>query len=216
MKQTGIFLTAFGLLLVAVTAHADKAVKFSGDLVADALTPKYAKVVDKFFSKDARGREAFACFQGDLLSLHKGQKVGVGVDCLSIAIIEDTTSGDTTGGTPDFGPIANTADASAAIDAVTFFFFPGGRLISDGSTTVRPFFVGVGNGDGTSGEGSVTHMTGSIPGETPSVVAGTRRFRKLANKGNVRLSGAVNLGLEGSIFFSCLFVIQDNDGHVPG
>jgi hypothetical protein len=216
VKATTPILTAIAISLMATTAQADKAVKFSGDLVPDALRPRYARVVDKFFKDDARGREEFACFQGDLLSLHKGQKIGVGVDCLRIAVIDDTTSGDTTGGMPDFGMIANTIDASVAIDAVTFFFFPGGHLVSDGWTTVRPFFAGIGNGDGTPDEGSVSHLTGSIPGEAPTVVAASGRFSKLVNKGNVRLSGAVNLGLEGSLFFSCLFVIQDNLGHVPG
>lgn len=208
-RPATMIVTAFTLLAITVPAYADIPIKFFGDLVADELSPKYAKVVDKFFENDPRDREDFACFEGNLLSLFHGGKVGVGVDCLNLGQIPDTTTGDT----PNFGTIVNTLDASVAIDAVTFFFLPGGYLVSDGNTSVRPFFQGVGNGDGTPGAGSVTHMTGSIPGKTPTVVAATGFYRKLKNGGNVRLSGAVNLGLpDGRVFFSCLFVIQKNHG----
>jgi len=210
VRRITVVIGALILLALALPAQADIAVKFFGDSVPDELSTEYEAVVNNFFGEDPRERSAFACFQGDLLDLQNGRLVGIGVDCLSTAIIDDFTGGATD--PPEFGPISNTADVSAVIDAVTFFFLPGGYIVSDGFTTVRPFFVGYGNGDGSDNEGSVTHLTGSIPGEAPSIVAATGRFSKLTDKGNVRLSGAVNLGLEGSVFFSCLFVIQNGPG----
>jgi len=210
-RQITVMLTAFILLALALPAHADIPVKFFGDIVANELSPKHAKVVDKFFAADPRNRSAFACFQGDLLNLRHGRKVGVGVDCLRIGSIEDATTG-VPKDEPVVDMIMNTVDLHLVIDAVTFFFLPGGHIVSDGFTTARPFFKEVGNGDGTADEGSVTHMTGSIPGKTPNIVEATGIYRKLKNRGNVRLSGAVNLGLKDSVFFTCLFVIQK--GHV--
>lgn len=210
VKLITVVIGVFILLALALPAQADIAVKFFGDIKPDQLSPKYAQVVDEFFDndEDERLRTDFNCFQGDLLDLQNGRKVGVGVDCLSVAGVGDTT----TGVVPGFGTVANTIDLSAVIDAVTFFFLPGGHIVSDGFTTVRPFFAGVGDGDGTDNEGSVTHISGSIPGEAPSIVAATGRFSELENTGNVRLSGAVNLSLPSSTFFSCLFVIQNGPG----
>jgi hypothetical protein len=214
LKKLKLMLVALSILALPLPVYADIPLKFVGDLTADALSPQYEAVVNDFFDNDPRSRGDFQCFEGNLLNLHNGKKVGVGVDCLSVAGIADTTSGDTTGGTPDFGLVQNTVNLSAAIDAVTFFFLPRGHLVSDGLTTVRPFFEGIGNGDGTAGEGSVTHLTGSIPGEAPTIVDGSGPFTKLVGVGNVRLSGAVNLSLPSSTFFSCLFVIQfDNLGN---
>lgn len=107
----------------------------------------------------------------------------------------------------------NSINLSVAIDAVTFFFLPGGRIVRDGNTSVRPFFEGVGDGDGTADEGSATHITGSVPGKAPTIVAAKGIYRKLKNRRNVRLSGAVNLRWPDSrVFFSCIFVIQNGKG----
>ncbi len=203
-----MFVLTLTLLALALPAYADIPVKFFGELTPNALDAEFETVVNDFFNNDPRNRGDFACFQGDLLNLTTGNPIGTGIDCLSIAPINDTTNGDTTGGVPDVGVINNTVDVSLVIDAVTFFFLPGGYIINDGLTTVRPFFEGVGNGDGTDNEGSVTHITGSVPGESASIVSATGRFANLENSGNVRLSGAVNLGLPGTVFFSCIFVIQ--------
>lgn len=215
VTPTSVIVTTFTLLALALPAHADIPVKFFGALVADELSPKYAYVVDKFFENDPKGRDrnSFLCYEGQLLSLYNGRKVGVGVDCLNLGPVEDTTTGDT----PNFGTVENTIDLSVAIDAVTFFFLPGGYIVSDGNTTVRPFFNGVGNGDGSPGEGSVTHLTGSIPGKTPTIVAATGIYRKLIDRGNVRLSGAVDVSQFAPpdstlMFFSCIFVIQKGYG----
>lgn len=210
-RPTAVIVFAFTILALALPAHADIAVKFFGEIEKDQLSPKFKAVVDNFFDNDSRVREGFFCYQGDLLDLQNGRKVGTGVDCLSIAGIDDHTTGDTDTDPlpPDFGQLSNTADVSAAVDAVTFFFLPGGYIVSDGLTTVRPFFEGIGNGDGTDDEGMVTHITGSVPGQTPNIVAATGRFSRLADTGNVRLSGAVNLGdAPDVLFLSCLFVIN--------
>ena len=207
-KLVAMMVTAMTVFALTIPAYADIPVKFFGDLVANDLSPKYAKVVDKFFENDPRNRNDFACFEGKLLSLYHGGEVGVGVDCLNTGPVDDTTMGFT----ENFGDVVNTVDLSVAIDAVTFFFLHGGYIVSDGNTSVRPFFQGVGNGDGTPDEGSVTHITGSIPGKASTIVAAKGIYRKLKNRGNVRLSGAVNLGLpDNRVFFSCIFVIQKGD-----
>lgn len=187
------YIVSIGTLILLFTltlpAHADIAVKFLGDIEPNNLSPKYDDVVKEFFDDDPTNL-GFNCFQGDLLGLQNGWKVGVGVDCLNVTGKED----------------------GAEIDAITFFFFPGGHIVNSGKTTVRAFFSGVGDGDGSPGEGSVTHLTGSIPGELPTIVDASGKFSKLVDKGNVRLSGAVDLSLPNSIFFSCLFVIQNGPG----
>ncbi len=208
-RPTAVIVFAFTILALALSAHADIAVKFFGELEKDQLSPQFNAVVDNFFDNDSRVRDDFFCYQGDLLDLQNGRKVGIGVDCLSIAQIEDTTTGIAVPDPPNLGLLSNTVNASAAVDAVTFFFLPGGYIVSDGLTTVRPFFADIGNGDGTADEGSVTHITGSVPGQTPNIVAATGRFSRLTNTGNVRLSGAVNLGnAPDVVFLSCLFVIN--------
>ena len=82
------------------------------------------------------------------------------------------------------------------IDAVTFFFFPGGHIVADGYTTVRAIFDDIGNGLDGNGEAGVlvqiTHLTASIPGKQSNIVDASGRFRGLVGTGHVRLSGAVN------------------------
>jgi hypothetical protein len=78
-------------------------------------------------------------------------------------------------------------------------------------TTVRPVFDGVGTGDADGPFGEVTHITGSIPGTGSNIVAASGRFKKLKNRGQVRLSGAVNTDSffdTGEMAFSCIFVIR--------
>lgn len=219
---TGVALAALAL---AVPAQADIAVKFVGDLVAGNLSPETEEVVLEYFDEEDLADIDFACYQGDLRDLETRKIVGIGVDCLRPEVVTDTTGGATTPVFPPaiLSPVANTVDASAAVTAVTFFFFPGGYIVNEGRTSVRPFFQGVGNGDGTTVATTVTHITGSFPGTGSTVTDASGRFSKLAGKARVRLSGAVDLtnfdplGTGNTrIFFSCLFVIENGKGKGQG
>jgi len=134
-----LMLSIFVLLAVAVAvpANADMAVKFIGTAdatPADELGPEIAEAIEDT-GVDVAG---FACFELPLVDLETGRTVGIGVDCLN--------------------PFDDTGDANGAgiqIEAKTFFFFPKGVIVNHGCTSVRPFFLGV-------GDAGVTHMTGSI------------------------------------------------------
>ena len=116
-----------------------------------------------------------------------GNKIGTGVDCLHI---DDNAV--------DFDYIELTAHS--------FFLLPGNNsFVSSGTTTVRAFRPGIGQGDRGDGQGMITHMTGSLP-VSNNVVGGTGRFANVP--GMVRLSGAVDLSAFdiGDIFFNCIFI----------
>ncbi|MGB3563918.1 MAG: hypothetical protein WBH85_10975 [Thermoanaerobaculia bacterium] len=225
MSRGIVFGVAMAVLALAVPAQADIAVKFVGELTAGNLSPEISAAVTDFFSSNPQNQADFACYEGDLVHLETRNVVGVGVDCLRPSTLVDTTSGIPTPviTQPNFNtlPLVNTANVSVAIEAVTFFFFPGGHIVTTGFTTVRPFFVDVGDGDGTTVETTVTHMTGSFPGAGPTVIEASGRFSNLEDTARVRLSGTVDLSQfapPGStrIFFSCLFVIENGKGKGQG
>ena len=190
-----------GALLLAVPAHADLAVQLGGTALANDfsdLTIAQQQVIEDFFADPdlagGRAMEDFLCYVLPLEGLESGVTIGIGADCLRIFdVAEDATPG------------VSAPAISPMIDAVTFFFLPGGHFTADGMTSVRPFFTGVGDAGG-----EVTHMTGSIPPSSGpgGIVDGSGRFA--GSTGNVRLSGAVNLSdffTSGNpIFFSCLFI----------
>ena len=197
MKRRIIFILALSILTPALPVQADIPVIFRGtiaptDFTDPAVDGGRAAFVRGFFANDPRSLGDFACFKAGLFDPASGKRVGAAFDCLGITAVDEKPNG-------------NTADVSLQIDAVTFFFLNGrGRIVADGMTSVRPFFAGVGNGDG-----AVTHMTGSFPGNAPGVVAATGEFKRLVGRADVRLSGAVNLGLSNGVFFSCIFVIEE-------
>ena len=123
-----------------------------------------------------------ACFNVDLVDAKTGNIIGTATDCLS------SISGSST-------------DNGLMLTGTTFFFFPGGTLISQGMTTVQPVLHG---------SADFTHITGAVPSSGDnSVVYGDGKFKKAA--GPVRLSGAVNLsalGSDGQITFDCVFIID--------
>lgn len=215
MRSACVTILIIAVLAIAVPAQADIAFKLEGELTAGDLSDETEAVVDAFFAglpdDDDREQSNFACFEGDLLNLETGRVVGIGVDCLWVTgAPADATPGVATIDDGDGNQIA----ISPQIDAVTFFFLPGGYLVNDGLTTVRPFFVDIGDGDGR-----YTHMTGSMPGDTPTVVYATGRFAKTAGRVSVRLSGAVNtsrLFTDGIIDFSCMFVVENGRGKGQG
>jgi len=123
-----------------------------------------------------------ACFDLDLVDVKTNRVIGAASDCLS-----------------DISPSAS--DDGLMLTGTTFFFFPGGTLISQGLTTVQPVLHGSPN---------FTHITGAIPspGEN-GVIFGDGRFRHAA--GPVRLSGTVNLSdldSAGLITFDCVFILE--------
>jgi hypothetical protein len=204
MNKKLVSLMVLGVaLLLAAPVHAGIAVQMEGTATANAfsaLSSDQQQVIADFFANPstAKGRvlEDFLCYVLPLADLESGATIGTGADCLRIfGVEEDGTPGVTD---PAISPM---------IDAVTFFFLPGGHFTADGMTTVRPFYAGVGDAGG-----EVTHLTGSIPASSgPSgIVGGSGEFAGAAGK--VRLSGAVNLSnffSDGNpIFFSCLFVAE--------
>ena len=121
------------------------------------------------------------CFDMDLIDAKTGNVIGRGSDCLS----DIAPSGDGGG---------------LMMTATTFFYFPGGTLVSRGRVTVQPVLTG---------SAEFTHITGAVPSPYDNnVVYGDGKFKKAY--GSVRLSGAVNLSAfgTGSITFDCLFVID--------
>ncbi|MEN8251222.1 MAG: hypothetical protein ABFS32_19975 [Bacteroidota bacterium] len=123
-----------------------------------------------------------SCFDADLIDVKTGNVIGTATDCLSSIEGSETDNG-------------------LMLTGTTFFFFPGGTLVSQGLTTVQPVLHGSVN---------FTHITGAVPsyGEN-SVVYGDGKFKNAA--GPVRLSGAVNLSAllsNGRITFDCVFIID--------
>jgi hypothetical protein len=122
------------------------------------------------------------CFDVDLIDAKTGNAIGNASDCLS-------------------GITASVTDNGTMLTGTTFFFFPGGTLISQGLTTVQPVLHG---------STDFTHITGAVPSPTDDgVIYGDGKFKNAA--GPVRLSGAVNLGLlnsDGKITFDCVFIID--------
>jgi len=220
-RRTVLFLAV--LALASVGAQADIAVEFGrgGELIfaldfSGDVSERQQVVID-FFEDDPRELSSFLCYEAKLRGLENRVQRGVGIDCLAITPVISTPLVGGLGpehGTPG-GPVMGDA-LSPQIDAVTFFFLPGGHLVADGLTTVRPIFDGVGDGlaGGAGPFGAMTHITGSIPGDDSNIVDASGRFERMAGRAKVRLSGAVNTdsfftedGLPMS--FSCYFVIMN-------
>lgn len=122
------------------------------------------------------------CFDLDLVDVKTGNTIGSASDCLS-------------------GIAGSSSDNGLMLTGTTFFFFPGGTLISQGLTTVQPVLHG---------SADFTHITGAVPSSSDDgVIYGDGKFKNAA--GPVRLSGAVNLSLldsDGLITFDCVFIID--------
>jgi hypothetical protein len=122
------------------------------------------------------------CFDVDLVDAKTGNVIGSASDCLS-------------------GIAPSVTDNGLMLTGTTFFYFPGGNLISQGLTTVQPVLHG---------SADFTHITGAVPSAADNgVIYGDGKFKNAT--GPVRLSGAVNLGLldsDGLITFDCVFIID--------
>lgn len=181
------------LLASGLVQAKDLALKFEGTPTANNLSNSSQQAIDEFVDMGLDfNQNDFACFEAPLFDLSTGREIGVGVDCLN-PVTEEISSDSLPAGS-----------VGVMIDATTFFLLPGGNLVSQGRTTVQPFFPGTGNA-----MGAVTHLSGSIPnGLMPANVYGTGKYSSWGGT-KVRLSGAVNLGLpDDQIFFSCLFIIE--------
>jgi hypothetical protein len=116
--------------------------------------------------------------------------LGTGIDCLRPLNGAPDSQGD-----------------GISLEALSFFVFDSGTIITLGLTSVRPFRDG---GIGDAG-GDVTHITGSIPNDKTGVIGGTGAFAD--SGGAARVSGAVYLGeFPGKITFDCLWIVGVEDG----
>ena len=133
---------------------------------------------DTLFMEFELPPEGALCYDVDLVDAKTGNVIGSGADCLT-----------------NLNPI----ETGVALTGTTFFFFPGGTVVSQGLTTVQPVLHG---------SPDFTHITGAIPqpGDN-SVVYGDGKFKNAS--GPMRLSGAVNLtNFPSQITFDCIFVLD--------
>ena len=137
---------------------------------------------DELFIEFGLAAEGALCYDLDLVDVKSGDVIGSAADCLT--------------------NISGVGDG-VALTGTTFFFFPGGTIVSRGLTTVQPT---------THGSSDFTHITGAIPqaGDN-NVVYGDGKFKNAS--GPVRLSGAVNLGnFPAQATFECVFILDVGPG----
>ena len=120
-------------------------------------------------------------------------RIGTATDCLSdvTVVLDDDPGNDPMGW-------------NLALTGTTFFHLPGGTLVTQGLTTVRPALQPTSQGGVT-----FTHVTGA--NGDGGIQYGTGRFGNGIAVGNARLSGLVNISrlvTDGEITFDCLFVID--------
>ena len=132
------------------------------------------------------------CYEIQLYDPRTGHQIGTATDCLSdidVPIDDDP-------GTPPMG-------WNLALTGTTFFHLPGGTLVTQGLTTVRPVLH-------PTAQGGVdfTHTTGA--NGDGGFQYGTGKFAPVSS-GTARLSGLVDLSRlvsDSEITFDCLFVID--------
>ena len=131
------------------------------------------------------------CFDVQLFNPNNGMQIGEATDCLSdvTSIIDDDPSNQPLG-------------LNLALTATTFFKLPGGTLVVQGLTTVRPVL------QSTFRDGfEFTHITGA--NSDSGVQYGTKGFHNASGK--TRLSGQVdlfNLLTGNEIYFDCIFIVD--------
>ena len=176
-------MTIYSLLLISLLAsNALYAAGIGNNIVVRLAGTATAYPGNDLFNEFGLTPLDALCFDVDLIDAKTGNVIGAASDCLS-------------------GITPSVTDNGTMLTGTTFFFFPGGTLISQGLTTVQPVLHG---------SLDSTHITGAIP--TPSgdgVIYGDGKFKNAS--GPVRLSGAVNLSMlnsDGQITFDCVFVID--------
>lgn len=180
--RTNIFLVILVTLLSASGANAAGIGKNIVVVLAGTGTAYNGDAQFEQFGLDPLGA---LCFDMALIDAKTGNVIGSGSDCLS-------------GITPSI------TDNGLSLTATTFFYFPGGTLVSRGLVTVQPVLTN------STEPPQFTHITGARPSPSDnSVIYGDGKFKKAA--GSVSLSGAVDmsaLNSAGMIFFDCVFVID--------
>ncbi len=171
---------AFVLFFLGSTASA---AGLSNNIVVRLVGTADMFIGDTVFADFGLAPEGALCSDVDLVDVKSGDVIGSATDCLT--------------------SISGVGDG-VALTGTTFFFFPGGTVVSRGLTTVQPT---------THGSAGFTHITGAIPqpGDN-SVVYGDGKFKNAS--GPVRLSGAVNLGnFPAQAVFDCVFILDVGPGH---
>jgi hypothetical protein len=140
-------------------------------------------------------------FNGDAL-FADFDLAAAGAMCYDLDLV-DVKSGDVIGSAADCLTDINEVGDGVALTGTTFFFFPGGTVVTRGLTTVQPK---------THGSADFTHITGAIPQATDdNVIYGDGKFKNAS--GPVRLSGAVNLSnFPEQATFDCIFVLDIGPG----
>lgn len=178
MKTThNIRLWSFSLALLFLGSTASAA--GLGNSIAVRLVGTDAMFIgDTLFADFGLAPEGAQCYDLDLVDVKSGDVIGSAADCLTDI---------------------NVVGSGVALTGTTFFFFPGGTVVTRGLTTVQPT---------THGSADFTHITGAIPqpGDN-NVIYGDGKFENAS--GPVRLSGAVNLtGFPGEATFDCIFILD--------
>lgn len=132
------------------------------------------------------------CFDLDVIDLKNNRNIGTGTDCLSNVAMDE--------------------NGNVALIGTTFFYLPGGKLITRGAVTVQPVpeDFNLVSADGH----PYSHITGSAStSEHNSIIGGTGKYEN--STGRARLSGMVDMAEftmnEGDpLAFSCLFVVDVN------
>jgi len=142
---------------------------------------------DLFDEYGVVGPESF-CWDFDLLDIKTGKSIGDVTDCAAIVGVVETELGD---GYQALG--------------TTFFYFPGGTVVSRSYTTVMPV---------THGSPDFTHITGDVPAEhVNNVLYGDGKFKSAI--GTVRFSGAGDFSTffdDGVISVDCLYTLDIKTG----
>lgn len=170
---------AFALIILGGAASA---AGLSNNIAVRLVGTSDMFIGDALFTDFGLAPEGALCYDLDLVDVKSGDVIGSAADCLTNI---------------------NGVGDGVALTGTTFFFFPGGTVVTRGLTTVQPT---------THGSADFTHITGAIPqpGDN-NVVYGDGKFKNAS--GPVRLSGAVNLvNFPAAATFDCIFVLDVGPG----
>ena len=132
---------------------------------------------------------ASLCWDFDMLDLKTDEKVGDVTDCAAIIGVVETDLG-----------------LGYQVIGTTFFYFPGGTVVSRVYTSAMPK---------THGSPTFTHITGAVPEEgVNNVLYGDGKFQGAS--GRVRFSGGgdlSNLFVDGGLSVNCIFTLEMHTGN---
>jgi hypothetical protein len=179
-------LVTFALVLIIIGNSALAAGK--GNTIAVNLlgTATAYPSADLFDEYDVVGPDSL-CWDFDLVDIKTGKSMGDVTDCAAIVGV--------------VGGLLGEPQTGYQVIGTTFFYFPGGTVVSRVYTTVQPV---------THGSPGFTHITGAVPlpGED-NVLYGDGKFKNA--KGTVRFSGTGDFStffFDGEITIDCLFTLD--------